>query len=133
MRRLPVNILMVAYRGYSDSEGTPTEAGLKMDGISILNWLSVCTQIDRSQIYILGRSLGGAVGCYVASNSENRPTIKGLILENTFTSIADVLRSRFSILSWVLTPLLRNKWESIKEIPSIMCPILFIIGTLGIN
>jgi|JI6StandDraft_1071083.scaffolds.fasta_scaffold11265_1 fermentation-respiration switch protein FrsA (DUF1100 family) len=127
MSRLPVNMLLVAYRGYSDSEGKPTEAGLKLDGISILNWLSTCTQIDRNQIYVLGRSLGGAVACHTLSNSENRLMVKGVILENTFPSIADILKR--GILSSLLIPLLRNKWESIKEIPSIACPIMFISGT----
>ena len=69
MEKLPVNFFLIAYRGYSESEGVPSEEGLKMDGISILDWLSTCTQIDRNQIYLFGRSLGGAVACHVASNS----------------------------------------------------------------
>lgn len=130
MSKLSVNFLLVSYRGYSYSEGKPTEAGLKRDGKSILDWISVCTEIDRSQIYILGRSLGGAVACYVASNSENRLMIKGIILENTFTSLADVVRKNFRLLSYLMVPLLRNHWNSKAEIKSIPCPILFITGTV---
>jgi fermentation-respiration switch protein FrsA (DUF1100 family) len=33
---LEVNILTVAYRGYSQSQGTPTEIGLKRDGLAIM-------------------------------------------------------------------------------------------------
>lgn len=32
-----VNIILVAYRGYSKSEGTPTEKGLQIDAEAILN------------------------------------------------------------------------------------------------
>jgi hypothetical protein len=34
--RVDCNILIVAYRGYSDSEGTPDEEGLKLDGEAML-------------------------------------------------------------------------------------------------
>lgn len=39
MHSLGVNLLIVAYRGFSDSEGHPSEAGLKLDGIAITNWI----------------------------------------------------------------------------------------------
>jgi len=32
IKNVNTNILVIAYRGYSDSEGTPTEEGLKSDG-----------------------------------------------------------------------------------------------------
>ena len=35
---LNVNVLTVAYRGYSQSEGTPTEEGLKDDGLDIMKY-----------------------------------------------------------------------------------------------
>jgi hypothetical protein len=30
-RRLPINVLIVAYRGYSRSDSVPSEEGLKLD------------------------------------------------------------------------------------------------------
>ena len=30
------NVIIVAYRGYSDSNGTPSETGIKIDGATIL-------------------------------------------------------------------------------------------------
>jgi pimeloyl-ACP methyl ester carboxylesterase len=86
--------------------------------------------IDNNNIYILGRSLGGAVACHVASNAANRLKIKGVILENTFTSISDVATRKFYLLSKLIAPFLRNKWESINEIRSFACPILFIVGEI---
>ena len=31
------DVMIVAYRGYSDSDGKPTEKGIKADGVAILN------------------------------------------------------------------------------------------------
>lgn len=36
---LNVNVLAVAYRGYSDSDGFPNEAGLKKDGLVIARYI----------------------------------------------------------------------------------------------
>ena len=58
---LGVNILCVAYRGYSRSTGKPTEAGLYQDGQAIYDYISKCEFINTEKIFLLGRSLGGAV------------------------------------------------------------------------
>lgn len=36
---LKVNIVTFAYRGYSNSQGSPTEKGLKMDADAIINYI----------------------------------------------------------------------------------------------
>jgi hypothetical protein len=72
--------------------------------------------------------LGGAVASYVAAKSADRNIIKGVILENTFTSLYDVVKTMLPLPSWLIHLVLRNKWESIKEIPFFSCPILFITG-----
>lgn len=62
MNRLGYNLLVVAYRGYSDSEGHPSEAGLKIDGIATVNWIKTQGHVvDLNRCWMLGRSLGGAV------------------------------------------------------------------------
>lgn len=69
---------------------------------------------------VLGRSLGGAVAIYSCSRPENLGRVKGLIVENTFTSIHDVGVALFgnSIVkhgaSLFLYLLLTHKWESYK-------------------
>jgi len=124
--KLGVNILMVSYRGYGRSEGVPFEAGIKLDADAVIQHVATMKEVDASRILILGRSLGGAVACYVA---EKYPEyVKGIILENTFTSIPDMVDV---VLPWV-APLkslvLRISWSSLSLIPRITCPILFISG-----
>ena len=38
--RLNVNIVTFAYRGYSESEGVPSEDGIKLDAVAIVNHLN---------------------------------------------------------------------------------------------
>ncbi len=86
------DILIVAYRGFSSSEGTPTERGLQLDAEAILDFAAKYkTKSNKhgktKNIYLLGRSLGGAVAIYSSTIPKFKKVISGLILENTFTSI----------------------------------------------
>ena len=96
---LNVNILTMAYRGYSQSEGTPTEEGLKTDALAIMKW----AQNNRDSIvapdgdlFLLGRSLGGAVAAYIATHPDTPYDLfSGVIIENSFTSISDMVDVMF--------------------------------------
>lgn len=55
---LHCNILLVEYRGYGLSEGSPTEDGLYMDARASLDYLYSRNDINHSEIIIFGRSLG---------------------------------------------------------------------------
>jgi len=58
---LEVNVLIVGYRGYGHSQGTPTEAGLELDADAIFQFALDHKEINNSKIFVLGKSLGGAV------------------------------------------------------------------------
>ena len=55
------NVLILAYRGFGDSEGTPSEEGLKLDAEATLEFAQNHKDIDNDRIFVFGRSLGGAV------------------------------------------------------------------------
>lgn len=65
---LRTNILAIDYRGYGESEGSPSEAGLLEDAVSALLWLEERRDLDHSQVVLFGRSLGGAVAISVAAH-----------------------------------------------------------------
>ncbi|CAD8082735.1 unnamed protein product [Paramecium sonneborni] len=119
------NILIIAYRGYSDSTGKPSEQGLKLDGESIINYLFDRDDIDPNKIFVHGKSLGGAVAIHAMTQNIARG-IRGVILENTFTSIDDMVDIIFPKLKLFKSFLLKNHWLSIEKISSITQPILFI-------
>src|SRR6185312_2108070 len=60
-------VLLVNYRGYGDSAGSPSEKALVSDGIAIVDWAARRADIDASRIAIHGRSLGTGVAVQVAS------------------------------------------------------------------
>ena len=64
------NILCVAYRGYSESEGVPNEAGMKLDAKAITDFARSCSLIDTKRVFLLGRSLGGAVALHLVSEMD---------------------------------------------------------------
>eukprot|EP01060_Flectonema_neradi_P008880 TRINITY_DN16340_c0_g1_i1.p1 TRINITY_DN16340_c0_g1~~TRINITY_DN16340_c0_g1_i1.p1 ORF type:complete len:330 (+),score=40.90 TRINITY_DN16340_c0_g1_i1:143-1132(+) len=82
------NVLMVAYRGYrGSSQVPPSESVLTEDAIASLHALRD-EGVDTNKVFVLGTSLGGAVTLAAALRSPYR--IRGLAIENTFTSIGDM-------------------------------------------
>ena len=82
--------------------------------------------IDNTKIFLHGRSLGGAVVNYVMTHT-NYP-VAGVILENTFTSIADLIDIMFPKISFMKGAIQRNYWPSITRVGKISQPILFVMG-----
>ncbi|KAL4464801.1 hypothetical protein ABPG74_011362 [Tetrahymena malaccensis] len=123
-----VNVVLIAYRGYSNSEGEPSENGLMIDAEAILTHVFSRTDIDTNKIYLHGRSLGGAVSIYSASTLKFN--LAGVIVENTFTSISDMVDVIFSKVRFLKGLVLRNYWPSIERIQKIKQPMLFIRSDL---
>eukprot|EP01084_Bolivina_argentea_P291155 500374_1 len=133
--RLNVNIFIISYRGYGESEGIPNEEGIKIDALTAFNY--VCenkkTEIDLNKIYLFGRSLGGAVAIYTAFEIEklqgnNNKKIAGLIIENTFSSISDMVGKVFPFLDFdfIKKFMLKIHWKSIDKIGYITSDMLFL-------
>ena len=62
------DVILVAYRGYSDSQGVPTEAGLQSDAKAIVEYALDYGKEHNLKVYLLGRSLGGAVTTYISTH-----------------------------------------------------------------
>ncbi|KAF2716438.1 alpha/beta-hydrolase [Polychaeton citri CBS 116435] len=60
------HIISVDYRGFGKSTGSPTEAGLILDGISVVNWVLNKAGVPSDRVVIVGQSLGTAVSSAVA-------------------------------------------------------------------
>ncbi|XP_013784577.1 protein ABHD13-like isoform X2 [Limulus polyphemus] len=124
------NVLLVEYRGYGHSDGTPSEEGLYYDSQAGLEFLLQYPGIDRSKIIVFGRSLGGAVAVDLASRPEYNKHIMALVLENTFTSIPDIGRVLFNwrIVKCIPTWFFKNQFQSKEKIKKVQLPTLFISG-----
>lgn len=112
IQKLKVNVLILSYRGYGLSTGEPSEHGIKLDAEAALRYLLSRTDIDHDKIFAFGRSLGGAVAVHLAASFPKE--IKGLIIENSFTSIEDMIDVMFPVLSYFKF-LCRNPYATKKS------------------
>jgi len=121
------NVILLCYRGYGDSEGSPSERGLQFDSQAVLDYVDAHDVLSKTKVILYGQSLGGAVAIDLASRNPNR--IHALILENTFTSLPKLIPFVMPFLS-NFTWLCHQKWPSEKRLPLIpsSTPILMISG-----
>ncbi len=82
-----VAVLLVEYPGYGRSGGRPNRTSITAGIIAAFDYASRHPEIDARRIVAYGRSLGGAAACALAAE---RP-VGALILESTFTSMADLI------------------------------------------
>lgn len=113
-------------RGYGHSEGEPTEEGLKLDAKAVMAYIAQRSDIHQGRVLLFGRSLGGAVALFAAHSFPAIPA--GVILENTFTSVSDMVDVVFPVLSYFKWAVLSIKWPSVDLIKTMRQPVLFISG-----
>ena len=125
-QKLNVDVIAFDYRGYGHSSGQPTEAGLMIDTQTVYSEY-VLPKVTVP-IVVYGRSLGGAVALQFAASSP--PRLTGVIAENTFTSIADMIGSVFPFLNFSIVKqrCLRLRWHTHEWIELIKCPLLLLSG-----
>lgn len=89
------SVMAIDYRGYGESEGTPTVAGVLEDVRAAREEAARRGGIEESDIVLMGRSLGGALA--IQSAKETPP--RGLIIESTFTTLEEVGRVHMGSLA----------------------------------
>jgi pimeloyl-ACP methyl ester carboxylesterase len=126
-KELGFSVLLISYRGYGQSEGNfPTEAQVYVDAEAAWNYLVKQKGIKPKNIFIYGHSLGGAVAINLAIS---HPEAKGLIVEATFTSIADMGRRNKLYRLLPIGLITHQRFDSISKINRLKMPVLFLHGT----
>lgn len=120
--RFGYRVLAIDYRGFGESDGTPSEDGTYLDAEAAWAYLVGERGEDPRRIVLYGESLGGGVAVELARR--HRPGL--LMVECTFTSIADAGQRMFKILPIGL--IVRHHYRSIDKVGSIDCPKLFLHG-----
>lgn len=116
-----VGFFAVGYRGYSGSEGHPSEHGLIEDSNAAYDW--VAARYPASRIVIHGYSLGSGLAVRLAAQ---RPA-RALVLEAPYTSTVDVAAAR---LPWLPVRLLmKDRFQSTDWIGKVHMPVLILHGT----
>jgi fermentation-respiration switch protein FrsA (DUF1100 family) len=113
--------LLVDYRGYGESSGTPSEAGTYQDAQASWLWLTQTRGVAPSDIVIFGESLGGGVATWLAAQyAQQKP--RALILASTFTSIPDL---GAEIYPWLpVRWLSRIHYNNLANLTRITAPLL---------
>lgn len=119
--RLGSHVLLLDYRGYGLSEGSPSESGVYADARAGLAYLEEEVGIPVERVVVFGRSLGGAVAVDLV---QDRP-VAALILESTFPSVSAMAARLFG---FSLGPLAPVRFDSTRKIHRLRAPLLFFHG-----
>jgi fermentation-respiration switch protein FrsA (DUF1100 family) len=84
--RLHYSTLIIDYRGYGESTGTPSESGTYRDAEAAWRWLTGTRGVRAGDVVLFGESLGAAVASWLAVRQPPR----ALVLASTFTSVTDL-------------------------------------------
>lgn len=119
------NVFLPDYRGYGRSSGgRPDESKVYEDAEVAWQYLIKQRGLHPQRIFIYGHSLGGAIAIDLATHHAEAA---GLIVESTFTSMADIASLSYPYLpvNW----LLEQRFESLQKIALLKIPVLMIHGT----
>lgn len=121
LARLGSDVLVLDYRGYGRSQGTPSEAGVYRDARAGLAHLTGERGVPERRVVLFGESLGGAVAIDLAVDRE----LAGVIVASTFSSLAD--------MGWAMAGpfgrwLAGDGFDSLAKIGSLRAPLLSFHG-----
>ena len=113
-----VSWLLVDYRGYGSSQGSPSETALVADAVRWYDKWSV----GADKVYVFGRSLGSGVAVQLAAM---RP-VDGVILVAPYDSMVEVGRHHYPFLpvGWML----RHRFDSAQRAPKVQAPLLCLVA-----
>ena len=111
--------LWLDWRGYGESGGVPTEAGLYRDAFAGWTWLNGARAVPASRLVLYGESLGNGPAIELAT----RVPAAGLIVDSGFTSIPDMGRA---VLPWLPARLAKFSFNNLTRLPRVTIPTLFL-------
>lgn len=124
-----IHVLTFDYRGFGRSRGTPSERGLCIDAIAVVDWATKVASIPPSRILIFSQSLGTAVSLAVSEHFALQPpptVFAGAILVAPFVDVPTLVATyriagsipiisplaKFPLLFNYLQTFITDKWLS---------------------
>jgi abhydrolase domain-containing protein 12 len=130
-----IHVLTFDYRGFGRSPGTPTESGIIVDALSVVEWAMNVAKIPPARILIYGQSMGTAVSMAVAEHfalQEPPVVFAGHVLTAPFVDVI-TLASTYSVAGTIpllgpvarvpvlfnhLSNMINDKWSTKDRIAS---------------
>lgn len=131
------NVLLLDYRGYGRSEGTPQVHGLHRDAEAAIKYLMERGGgVDSERLILLGQSLGGSIAIYVAAHSAYRAHIRAVVTEGAFASYRRIAKEKMQMLwltrylRWPLSYLFNDDYAAVKAVAAVApIPLLLLHGS----
>jgi fermentation-respiration switch protein FrsA (DUF1100 family) len=123
LRRIGVNVLAFDYRGFGESGGAISEAGLYRDADAAYRYLRTARGVPPERIVIFGHSLGSAVAIELAT----RVPAAGLVVEGALTSVPDRAGELYPFLPVSLVA--ASRFASRERIAAVRMPKLLLHAT----
>ena len=109
-------VYMINYRGYGESEGSPTEKDLYIDAVAIYDHIAD----SHNHISVIGRSLGSGVATYLATERD----VHRLILVSPADCLVNIAQDIYPIFPMQL--MMKDKYNSAARAPQITASTLII-------
>ncbi len=119
LTRMDVHVFLFDYRGYGRSRGFPTERGTYRDARAAYEVVRArYGDAEQPPVAVYGHSLGGAIAVQLALDKP----VKGIALENAFTSIMDMGRALYPFLpvQWFC----RYRYDNLAKMPGLSVPVI---------
>lgn len=119
-RQLGISVLLPEYRGYGRSGGSPSEDAVVGDFVTFYDLVVARPEIDGDRVVVHGRSLGGGV---VGGLVKQRPAA-AMILQSTFTSVADLAWQNWYVPRWMIV----DTFDTLEAVRRFDGPVLVVHG-----
>jgi fermentation-respiration switch protein FrsA (DUF1100 family) len=106
------NVLIMDYRGFGKSKGSPDEEGTYRDAQAAWDWLIKTKGESPGRVVICGRSLGGAIPA------------RALMIEAAFTSLPEVGQEIYPYFP--VKFLSRFHYDTLNKLKRVDCPVLVV-------
>lgn len=91
------HVFMLDYRGYGDSTGAPSVAGVLDDIQTGFDWLVQNPKVQKGPIFLLGQSLGASLGIYFMGTKHNaKRDLAGVILDAPVSNFRKIAREKLN-------------------------------------
>lgn len=130
------HVLSLDYRGFGDSTGDPSEAGLTNDALYLYHWVKKHSR--GSLVCLWGHSLGSGVATNAAVKIQAQGSaVDALILEAPYTSVGEVVVNHrftkmyrflpgFESLLWNIMKMTNIVFANDKNLKSLISPLLIL-------